>query len=174
MSTAESVLSDRPWYREPWPWILMAGPAAVIVAGVVTVWLAVSSADGLVAEDYYKQGLAINRVIEREQAARQLGLTAQLEPAAGRLLLSLSGASGAHPPALFVQLAHATRAGHDLRLRLARVTDGRYEGALPPLPPGRWRVSIEDPQASWRIAGDWSGALQAFTLGAPQATGRQH
>jgi len=172
MTTAEHVLSDRPWYREPWPWILMAGPAAVVVAGIVTVWLAVSGADGLVAEDYYKQGLAINRVIEREQAARRLGLAARLEPAAGRLRLVLAGAPGAQPPALFVQLAHATRAGHDLRLRLARAADGRYEGALPPLPPGRWRVSIEDPQASWRIAGNWSGSLQPFALGVTEAAAR--
>jgi hypothetical protein len=172
MSTAESVLSDRPWYREPWPWILMAGPAAVVVAGIITVWLAVSSADGLVAEDYYKQGLAINRVMAREEAARSLGRAAQLEPAPGRLRLRLAGAPSAQPPALFVQLAHATRAGHDMRLRLARAADGRYEGALPPLPPGRWRVSIEDPQASWRIAGTWSGALQPFTLGAPPAAAR--
>ncbi len=29
--------SDKqPWYREPWPWILMAGPVIVIIAGVIT------------------------------------------------------------------------------------------------------------------------------------------
>lgn len=172
MTTAEHVLSDRPWYREPWPWILMAGPAAVIVAGIITVWLAVSSADGLVAEDYYKQGLAINRVIEREQAAQRLGLVARVEPAEGRLQVRLDGALQPPPPAIFVQLAHATRAGHDQRLRLARVADGRYAGELPPLPPGRWRVSIEDPQAHWRLAGSWSGSLHAFILGAPDAAAR--
>ncbi len=172
MTTAEQLLSDRPWYREPWPWILMAGPAAVVVAGLVTVWLAVSSADGLVAEDYYTQGLAINRVIEREQAAQRLGLAARLEPADGRLRVRLDGALQTPPPAIFVQLAHATRAGHDQRLRLARAADGRYEAALPPLPPGRWRVSIEDPQARWRLAGSWSGALQPFILGAAAAAAR--
>jgi hypothetical protein len=165
---AESVLSERPWYREPWPWILMAGPAAVVVAGIVTLWLAVSSADGLVAEDYYKQGLAINRVIEREDAARRLGLSARVEPAPGRLVLRLDGTQrGTAPAALFVQLAHATRAGYDMRLRLARAADGRYEAVLPPLPRGHWRVSIEDPQGRWRIAGTWSGTLQPLVLGAP-------
>jgi len=38
----------------------MAGPAAVIVAGFFTMALAFRTEDGLVAEDYYKQGLAIN------------------------------------------------------------------------------------------------------------------
>ena len=63
--------APRPWYREPWPWILMAGPAVVVVAGFFTLWLAVSTSDGLVVEDYYKQGLAINRVFAREDAAER-------------------------------------------------------------------------------------------------------
>ena len=154
----------RPWYREPWPWIVIAGPAAVAVAGAVTIWLAVTGADALVVDDYYKQGLAINKVIAREEAARRLGLVAQLTPSGGRLQLRLAGAGG-RPPALFVHFAHATRAGHDTRIRLAPASDGRYEADLPELPPGRWRLSIEDPQGTWRIAGTWSGVMRPFTLG---------
>ena len=55
----------KPWYREPWPWLLMAGPVAVVLAGIATTVLAVTTFDGLVADDYYKQGLGINRVIAR-------------------------------------------------------------------------------------------------------------
>ena len=55
---------SQPWYREPWPWILMAGPAIVVVAGFVTAYLAVTTNDGLVAEDYYRRGIEINRTRE--------------------------------------------------------------------------------------------------------------
>jgi len=136
-----------PWYREPWPWLLMAPPAAAVLAGIATVWIAMASADGLVAEDYYKQGLGINKVIAREERARALGLSAQVEMAAGRIRVRLEGAA---PPALFAHLAHRTRAGYDQRLRLARGA-GAYEAEMAPLAPGGWRVSIEDPQGSWRI-----------------------
>lgn len=138
-----------PWYREPWPWLLMAGPAAAIVAGAATIWIALASADGLVAEDYYRQGLAINKVLAREDAARRLGISAQIHLEKDSLRVKLNGAS---PQALFAHLAHATRAGHDMRLRLAPVREGVYEAGLPPLPPGRWRIVIEDPQGTWRIA----------------------
>ena len=164
----------KPWYREPWPWILMAAPAASVVAGAVTVWLAVATSDGLVADDYYRRGLAINQEIRRDQAARDLGIAASVEAAAGMLRVRLSWgqsnfsdgpavipsvAAGnvtltpfpAPPEALFARLVHATRAGHDLRLRLVRVGTGVYQTELPELPAGRWRVVLEDPRGEWRI-----------------------
>ena len=33
------------WYKEPWPWLLMAGPAIVVVAGFFTLYLAISRPD---------------------------------------------------------------------------------------------------------------------------------
>jgi len=153
----------RPWYREPWPWLLMAGPAAVVLAGAATIWVAIASSDGLVADDYYKRGLAINQVIHREEAAARYGVTARIDPSPGRIRVRLEGAM-LQPEALFAQLAHATRAGNDLRLRLAPAGANVYEAALPPLSAGRWRLSIEDPRREWRVAGDWPDASAPFTL----------
>ena len=145
-----TLTPHQPWYREPWPWILMAGPAAVIVAGAVTIWLAVSSSDGLVADDYYKRGLAINQELRRDQAALNLGISAGIEARGGVLRVRLT-ARGAAPEALFAELVHATRAGHDQRLRLPRVAPGIYETGLPELPAGRWRIVLEDPRGEWRL-----------------------
>lgn len=141
-------MSAKPWYREPWPWLLMSGPAAVLVAGAVTTWIAFASADGLVADDYYKQGLSINKRLAREEQARRQGISAVVSLEKDRVRVRLSGAA---PEALFVHLAHATRSGHDQRLRLAPAGDGAYEAALPPLAAGRWSIVIEDPRGSWRI-----------------------
>jgi hypothetical protein len=137
-----------PWYRQLWPWLIISGPAAVLVAGAATIWIAFASADGLVVEDYYKQGLAINKVLAREDAAARLGISADMKIEGESLSITLKGAQ---PEALFVHLAHATRAGLDQRLRLAREGGGRYAAELPPLAPGRWRIVIEDPRATWRI-----------------------
>jgi hypothetical protein len=136
-----------PWFKQPWPWIVMTPPAVAVVAGVATWWIAASGADGLVAEDYYRQGLAVNRDLAREAHARALGIRAEVELGDARLRVRLEGAA---PEALFVHLAHRTRAGFDQRLRLAHV-GGAYEAAMSPLAPGGWRVRIEDPRASWRI-----------------------
>jgi hypothetical protein len=145
-----TVHPAKPWYREPWPWILMAGPAAVLVAGAVTFWLAVSSADDLVADDYYKRGLAINQEIRRDRAALDRGIAASVERRPGLLRVRLEGRVPA-PEALLARLVHATRAEYDQRLRLARVAGSVYETELPALPAGRWRLILEDPRGEWRI-----------------------
>ena len=64
------------------------------------------------------------------------------------------------PEALVVQLAHATRGGNDLRLRLVPVAADLYDAELPPLAPGRWRLSIEDPRREWRLGGRLGGWLR--------------
>ena len=62
MTTSTNAAAD-PWYRHPWPWLLMAGPAIVVVAGFLTLGFAIQSFDGLVADDYYKEGKAINMTL---------------------------------------------------------------------------------------------------------------
>jgi hypothetical protein len=146
-----------PWYRERWPWILMSGPAAVVVAGAITTWMAFATADGLVTDDYYKRGLGINAVLKREETAAQRGIEARVERAGGEVRVQLRGAE---PPAVFLNLAHATRAGYDVRLRLERGADGSYRAALPPLAAGRWRAVVDDPRGEWRVVQDGLHAAQ--------------
>jgi hypothetical protein len=138
---------NRPWYRQLWPWLLVSGPASVLVAGAVTTWLAFASADGLVVADYYRQGLAINKVLAREEAATRLGIAVEVSIDGESLRVTLKNAN---PEALLVHLAHATRAEHDQRLRLARAADGLYQASVEPMAPGRWHIVVEDPQATWR------------------------
>jgi hypothetical protein len=157
----------KPWYREPWPWLLMAGPALVIVAGVITSIIAFRGSDGLIAEDYYKQGLAINQLLHREQraAALHVGATAQYLPDAGRLRLQMS-ADQALPAVLKVRFAHATRAGMDRTAIVHLVQAGLYEGTMR-LPEGkRWVVTVE--AQDWRISGSWNG-VDAIRIGAAPA-----
>jgi hypothetical protein len=166
MTMALADRSSRPWYREPWPWLLMAGPAAVVVGGLFTAWLAVRSDDGLVAEDYYKQGLAINQVLARERAAAAYGLQARLEldPVGARVRLALSGKV---PPErqLRLRFVHPTRAGADQLVTLEARADGVFEGAIAPLAEGRWLVTLEDAGRRWRLTGEFSvPAPQPVTL----------
>ncbi|NJD26286.1 MAG: hypothetical protein FIB06_12885 [Betaproteobacteria bacterium] len=146
----------KPWYKERWPWILMAGPAVVVVAGIATLWLAIVSNDGLVTDDYYKQGLAVNQRLQRDQLAGSMGLHADLMRAGTgvRLLIKASEFQG-FPAELSLRLAHPTRAGQDQLVRLQAEGQGFYGGRLSADISGRWLVSIEDPAGKWRLQGEW-------------------
>ncbi len=63
----------QPWYRQFWPWFLILLPASVVVASLYTVYIANRGADDLVVDEYYKDGLAINRQLEKEQRSLATG-----------------------------------------------------------------------------------------------------
>lgn len=147
-----------PWYREPWPWILMAGPLAAVIGGIITAWIAIEHQDGLVAQDYYKEGLAINRTIDKERAAGRMGLSAQVQFSVdGRRLRVYLGGSDVPGGRLLLRFAHATITGVDQQIDLVRSPGGWFEGELAPHPPGKWQLLIEDPDAKWRVSGIWTG-----------------
>ena len=66
------------WYKEPWLLLVVGGPAVVVCASIFTGALAFLGADKVVADDYYKQGLMIDKDIQRDAKARDLQLSATL------------------------------------------------------------------------------------------------
>ena len=152
---------NKPWYKYRWPWFLMAGPAIAVIAGFITLWLAISSYDGLVTDDYYKQGLTVNEVLHRDHLAVNLGLQADvMKSGLGvRLLLTASG-DATLPGAINLKLAHPTRAGLDQSVPMVLEGQGLYTGKLAADINGRWLVALEDPLGQWRLQGEWQVASE--------------
>jgi hypothetical protein len=154
MSGMRIVVARRgalPWYRQFWPWFLIALPAASVVFSVATLVVAVRNADSVVRDDWYKGGLAINVDMARDRAAAAAGVVATLTiDGAGRTVeVRLDGAAA---PALDVALHHPTQAARDRAVRLTRDADGAYRATLDEPLAGRWHVEVSDPDAGWRLA----------------------
>lgn len=149
--SASPIDPVRPAWREPLVWMVVGIPAATIVAGLVTWWIAAQRADSNVADDWYKRGMAINRSLERESKAQALGLRAELAmPAENDLRVVLSGPASALPPTITVTLTHPVRAEQDRKLSLDRQADGTYRTVSPQVTAGHWGLAIE--AQDWRIA----------------------
>lgn len=58
-----------PWWRHGYVWLLIAGPAAIVLAGIATIVIAVRSPDPVVAEDYYRRGVEINKTLAAQDKA---------------------------------------------------------------------------------------------------------
>jgi hypothetical protein len=74
-----------------WPTLLILIPATAVVWGVVMFTMALNHPDDLVNDDYYRDGMAINSIREKDDHARFLGVTAELELRGSRLTLALTG-----------------------------------------------------------------------------------
>ncbi len=153
-----------PWYRQPWPWILMTGPAIVVVAGFATLVIAVMNADPLVVDQYYKEGLAINRVLERDRTASLRGYRATIVLNEERTLVRVRMAGALLPAELRLRFIHPTKAGLDRELSARQIQAGLYHGSLQLAQAVRWNVELEDAQRQWRLTGTWNPADDRFVL----------
>lgn len=143
----------RPWYREPFVWLLIAFPMTSVIGGFTTLYLAESSKDGMVVDDYYRKGKEINQLLARDQAAARHGLNARLKLSATdqQVVLRLAAREHQLPGLLTLRWLHATRAGFDRTQELARAADGSYRAGFPELVPGHWYVQLE--AQDWRLQG---------------------
>ncbi|HPU50350.1 MAG TPA: FixH family protein [Burkholderiaceae bacterium] len=148
------VMTPPPWYRQLWPWLLMLMPATALFGGIFTFWLAATTNNAMVVDDYYREGKAINQQLARDTRAAALGLGATLSRSPdGTARIELSALPGtALPPALTLRVVHATRAELDQLIRLNAAGDGRYTASVGQLPrEGRWNLMIEEPANTWRL-----------------------
>lgn len=66
----EATRPDKPapWWKFGYVWLVISGPAVVVVAGFATLWLALANPETLVAQDYYRKGIEINKTLAAERA----------------------------------------------------------------------------------------------------------
>lgn len=125
------VEDSKPWYRQFWPWFLIALPASVVVAGLTTVYIAFKGADSLVNDNYYREGLAINQRLEQDQKAAAMALSAviQVDQESGELFVTLTG-EGVTDSKLILQLLHPTDEKGDKQFLLSPISPGYYRTDL--------------------------------------------
>lgn len=65
-----SGATPAPWWKHGLVWMVIAGPAFVVVAGIATLVIAVRQPDQVVTPDYYRRGIEINKALAaRDKAA---------------------------------------------------------------------------------------------------------
>jgi hypothetical protein len=82
------------WWQFGHVWLLIAGPAAVVVAGLATFYIAVARPDPVISEDYYRQGMELNKTLEAGHAAISLAPAVQARNHAATGVLPLSKSAG--------------------------------------------------------------------------------
>lgn len=159
---ADRVNDSKPWYAHRWPWLLMLGPVAVILAGSYTIRLAFQNQDAMVVDDYYKQGKAINQDLRRDRVAAGMGLAVnwRYDPAAEKLHGTLLSFGMPVAGKVRIHLAHATQPEKDFKLEAEPDQYGKFSIDLPMLERARWQVLLESERRDWRLSGTWKWPQQ--------------
>ncbi len=146
--------SIRPWFNEPMVWMVIAIPFSAVLVGSFMLTMSIKSYDGLVVDDYYKQGKEINRVLTRNENARRYNLTATVSMSqSGQLVVGLHHSDDfSLPENIEFKFLHRTRAGKDQVHQLTRYADGLYRISLPQELDGIWKIQLET--GDWRIVGN--------------------
>lgn len=145
------INENTPWYKQWMVWMVITPPFTAVVAGIITINIAIQSDDGLVVDDYYKQGLGINQTLQRDQLARDLKIEADLFVESKKLKMRLTGAVSEEN--LTLSFIHPTQGQRDVVLNMTRFTDNAYEAELDKKLTGNWNLLIEPENKKWRILG---------------------
>jgi hypothetical protein len=165
MTTANTSGAPRPWYRQFWPWFIIALPASAVVAGLTTVGIAVVNQDSVVRDDWYKEGKSINQSLARDTRATALGMAADvaLDDVTGEVAVRLrhGNQAGEQPQQLTLYFQHPTQASADQHLVLTRRGDA-WRGQLPAALHGRYYVELGTPE--WRLLATREFPQASFSL----------
>ncbi len=159
--TTEDTL---PWYRQFWPWFIIALPASAVVAGLFTVWLAMQSTDSLAVRSEDGVNVATERNLAAEAEADRRGLRASIEinSESGAVVATmLSGRDVDAQRSLELQLLHPTLAARDMIIELSPaipLQDGVPVWAGHLLDPPSDRRYVRLSSDGWLLSAEWSGA----------------
>ncbi len=103
-------------------------------------------------DEYYKEGLAINRRLEKHQRASDLGIAANLAITGNEIVVSTTGPVTAER--LTLLLSHPLESNQDFQIALVQSVPGEYRGRLSAPVAERWHWALlEEGEALWRLDG---------------------
>lgn len=154
--------TSRPWYREPWFWLVMSPLVLVVIISFTLVSVAVRHGDDVVSDTYYKESRLYHYSAEQDQRAKELNLAGVLlfSPEEKIVTLDLRGQLE-YPDKLLLSLSHPVEADLDEHILLEQLSIGRYRGEVQASLQHRWYLQLTpqlDPEelrnAQWRLKGE--------------------
>ncbi|WP_221798240.1 FixH family protein [Oceanobacter mangrovi] len=143
--------NNRPWYKEPMVWLIIAIPSITVCWGGVMLSLALNTNDSLVSDSYYKDGVSYTENVKMDDYASRLQLHSTLVLTNQEARLTLDGYLDEQPSILTLKLIHPTLEDRDVDIVLQRVDDGLYTGAAELELPSRRYIWLQSPDQGWRI-----------------------
>ena len=140
----------KPWYKQLWPWLLIAIPVLTSVKAVHTIIVMQQNSPDLVVDDYYKAGRAINMQLAKYREAALRNLQATILVAGNKAIVRFAE-NTVLDGAVHLDFYHPTLANRDFALDAERSGELLYVATLPVTPDGKWQLVVSDASKQWKL-----------------------
>jgi hypothetical protein len=82
-TNSPSTEAPQPWWKFGHMWMVVGGPAIVVVASFVTLYLAVTRPDPVTDQNYYQKGVEINKTLGGTPSSASPAMVARNHAATG-------------------------------------------------------------------------------------------
>ncbi|MBM5570572.1 MULTISPECIES: FixH family protein [Deefgea] len=147
---------QKPWYKHAHVWLLITFPVLAIMGGAHMLYLAATSKDSLVSDNYYKEGNNINQRLQLEKNAAAKGITAQVILGDNQQSIRVLFNQNNLGP-IKLKLVHPTLNGLDQEITLSQPAGSMYTGQLKQaLAAGNWYLELSDNSSTWSLRKPWA------------------
>ncbi|MCB1561548.1 MAG: FixH family protein [Xanthomonadales bacterium] len=156
--------THRPALREPLLWLVIGLPLAAVVAGILTLVIAIRAGGADALPDPVRRTAQIQQLdLGPDHLARDASLTGNLQiEADGRMRLQLDGEVA--QAVLLLQLIHPADAAQDRQIALHRDA-AAWSGSVSDIDTGHdWRLQLMSPDQGWRLHGRWHRGQRSIHL----------
>ena len=141
--------NKKSWFKQFWPWFLIALPMVAVVGAVNLLFTAIDNKPDMVVDDYYTKGKAINNDFALINNAKELNIHALIKQKEEGLMISLEGVKD--KSSISFSLFHSTIAERDITSMLTADANGDYHFESDQDLTGKWNLRIEPFDKGWRL-----------------------
>lgn len=150
-------------WNQPWLWFTLAPLILSVVLGLTMLAISIKVQDGLVTDDYSKEGLAINERIEREVTAKEknIQISLKFDDVTGDFVADFKSDLEAYPEKLLLEIIHPVKSDLDVIVYLTHQINGRYIGQLAQTVQQKRYLRVSDPDNNiWVLVDEFQFPLK--------------
>ncbi|GAA3937278.1 FixH family protein [Litoribacillus peritrichatus] len=150
-------------WNQPWLWFTLAPLILSVVLGLTMLAISIKVQDGLVTDDYSKEGLAINERIEREVTAKEknIQISLKFDDITGDFVADFKSDLESHPEKLLLEIIHPVKSDLDVIVYLTHQINGRYIGQLAQTVQQKRYLRVSDPDNNiWVLVDEFQFPLK--------------
>ena len=150
---SQHEFDEGPWYKQFWLWFMLIPLGILVLASFYLLYKAVTTHDGVVVDNFYRDGKGYAVRYEEDAFARNMNLQGDVRWQDQSIRVSLSGELSPLPELMELLIIFPTNDDFDVTVNLQHRGLGEYVGTLPESVAGKRHLQLHplNVEQEWRL-----------------------